>query len=189
VLDALLTREIDGWSYKHSRYLSGFEDGTENPALMIAPSIATIPDGRPGAGGSVVLFQQWEHHAKEWDSLPVPDQEKVIGRTKLESVEFSEAVQLETSHVSRTTVEMEGREHKIFRRNTAYGNATAHGTVFVGFSQDRDRLEPDVAPHGRRRWHSRRADALLAHCRRSPRRPTPTSQHEAAKSECGLFFT
>jgi putative iron-dependent peroxidase len=138
---ALVAREIDGWSYKHNRDLTGFEDGTENPALMIAPSIATIPAGRPGAGGSVLLFQLWEHHAKEWDSLPVPEQEKVIGRTKSGSVEFSDAVQLETSHVSRTTVEMDGSEHKIFRRNTAYGNATVHGTVFVGFSQDRDRLE------------------------------------------------
>jgi putative iron-dependent peroxidase len=54
---ATLVRELDGWSYKHSRDLTGFEDGTENPALMIAPSIATMPDGLPGAGGSVLLFQ------------------------------------------------------------------------------------------------------------------------------------
>jgi putative iron-dependent peroxidase len=138
---ALLTRQIDGWSYRHSRDLTGFEDGTENPGPTSAPSVATIPDGSPGAGGSVLLFQQWEHHAKEWDSLPVPDQEKVIGRTKLDSVEFAEGVQPETSHVSRTTVEVDGTERKIFRRNTAYGNPTAHGTVFVGFSADRDRLE------------------------------------------------
>ena len=30
---------------------------------------------------------------------------------------------------------------KIFRRNVAYGNMTDHGTMFVGFSRDRDRLD------------------------------------------------
>ena len=46
----------------------------------------------------------------------------------------------EDSHVSRTTVEEDGEERKIFRRNTAYGNVSDHGTVFVGFSSDQDRL-------------------------------------------------
>ncbi len=138
---ATLVREIDGWSYKHSRDLTGFEDGTKNPALMMAPSIATIPDGQPGAGGSVLLFQQWQHRTAAWEALPVAQQEQVIGRTKPDSIELAEDVQPETSHVSRTTVEIDGSEHKIFRRNTAYGNVTAHGTVFVGFSQDRERLE------------------------------------------------
>lgn len=50
-------------------------------------------------------------------------------------------MQPETSHVSRTTVEIDGSEQEIFRRNAAYGNVTTHGTVFVGFSQDRVRLE------------------------------------------------
>lgn len=138
---ARLVRELAGWSYKHSRDLTGFEDGTKNPALMIAPGIATIPDGEPGAGGSVLLFQQWQHRTAVWEALPVAEQERVIGRTKADSVELPEDVQPETSHVSRTTVEIDGTEHKIFRRNTAFGNVTAHGTVFVGFSQDRQRLE------------------------------------------------
>ncbi len=138
---ASVTRELDGWSYKHSRDLTGFEDGTENPSLMIAPGVATIPGQRPGAGGSVLLVQQWEHDSKAWEALAVSDQERVIGRSKAESIELPEEVQPETSHVSRTTVEIHGNEQKIFRRNTAYGNAVAHGTIFVGFSQDRDRLE------------------------------------------------
>jgi porphyrinogen peroxidase len=46
-----------------------------------------------------------------------------------------------TSGYSRTTVDEDGEERKIFRRNTAYGNVTAHGTVFVGFSADQYRLD------------------------------------------------
>ncbi len=138
---ATLERELNGWSYKHSRDLTGFEDGTENPALMIAPRIATIPDGAPGAGGTILLFQQWHHHAAEWEALPERAQELVIGRTKPDSVELAEDVMPEDSHVSRTTVEEDGDERKIFRRNTAYGTPTAFGTVFVGFSADQQRLD------------------------------------------------
>ncbi|HEV8021144.1 MAG TPA: Dyp-type peroxidase [Candidatus Lustribacter sp.] len=133
-------RELDGWSYRHSRDLTGFEDGTKNPALMIAPSIATVPDGSPGAGGSVLLFQQWEHQTAAWEGIGDAAQERVIGRTKPDSVEFPEATMPKDSHVSRTTVDVDGTERKIFRRNTAYGNVTTHGTVFVGFSADQQRL-------------------------------------------------
>jgi putative iron-dependent peroxidase len=138
---AKIERELDGWSYRHSRDLTGFEDGTENPALMIAPSVATIPDGEPGAAGTVLLYQQWQHQTSEWEALPDDAQERVMGRTKADSTEFAEDVMPADSHVSRTTVDEDGEERKIFRRNTAYGNVTTHGTVFVGFSADQQRLD------------------------------------------------
>ncbi len=47
---------------------------------------------------------------------------------------------LPTAHVARTALEGDGEELPIFRRNTAYGTATDHGTLFVGFSQDQRRL-------------------------------------------------
>jgi porphyrinogen peroxidase len=137
----ILVSELDGWSYRHSRDLTGFEDGTENPALMIAPGIATIPDGAPGAGGTVLLFQQWEHQTAAWEAIGDPAQERVIGRTKADSTEFPADVMPADSHVSRTTVDENGEERKIFRRNTAYGNVMTHGTVFVGFSADQWRLD------------------------------------------------
>ncbi|HEY0799125.1 MAG TPA: Dyp-type peroxidase, partial [Candidatus Baltobacteraceae bacterium] len=124
---ATLTSELNGWSYRHSRDLTGFEDGTKNPSLMFAPDIATIPDGAPGAGGTVLLYQKWRHQSAEWEALPVETQERVIGRTKPESTELAEAVMPPDSHVSRTTVDVNGEERKIFRRNTAYGNVSEHG--------------------------------------------------------------
>ena len=108
---------------------------------MIAPSVATIPDGEPGAAGTVLLYQQWQHQTSEWEALPDDAQERVMGRTKADSTEFAEDVMPADSHVSRTTVDEDGEERKIFRRNTAYGNVTTHGTVFVGFSADQQRLD------------------------------------------------
>jgi porphyrinogen peroxidase len=138
---ATLTRELSGWSYLHSRDLTGFEDGTENPVLMIAPQIATVPDGAPGAGGTVLLFQQWRHRTAEWEALPVEKQENVIGRSKPASIEIPEDQMPKDAHVPRTTVDENGEERKIFRRNTAYGTVSEHGTVFVGFSADQQRLD------------------------------------------------
>ena len=138
---AKVEREIVGWSYRHSRDLTGFEDGTENPSLLEAPTVATVANGAPGAGGSVLLFQQWRHLADDWSALPQEAQERVIGRTKPDSVELPEDVMPVDAHVPRTTVEENGEELDIFRRNVPYGSVRDHGTVFVGFSADQHRLD------------------------------------------------
>src|SRR5204863_10216562 len=89
---AHLATEVAGWTYKESRDLTGFIDGTENPPLSEAPEVALIPDGSVSASGSVVLVQQWMHNAAAFEVLPVEEQEKVIGRTKQTSIELDEEV-------------------------------------------------------------------------------------------------
>lgn len=137
---ATLAIEVAGWTYKENRDLTGFIDGTENPSLSEAPDVALIPEGQPGAGGSVVLVQKWTHDAAAFEALSVEEQEKVIGRTKADSIELDEEVRGKQSHVSRTVVEIDGVEHHIFRRNTPFGTATEHGTMFIGFSHDQSLL-------------------------------------------------
>jgi putative iron-dependent peroxidase len=137
---AKLERELSGWSYKHSRDLTGFEDGTENPTLMQAPLVTLVPDGKPGAGGSVLLFQKWRHDGKLFLDLPVSEQEKVIGRTKPDSVEFAADEMPNDAHVKRNKVYVGGAEQDIFRRNVPYGTVVEHGTAFVGFSTDQYRI-------------------------------------------------
>jgi putative iron-dependent peroxidase len=129
---AVLADETVGWSYHRDLDLTGFIDGTENPPLSTAPSMVLVPDGTPGAGGSVLLLQKWEHDAASWMPLPVPEQERVIGRTKLDSIELDDRPA--TSHAARTDQDEFGH---IFRRNTPYGSVLNHGTMFVGFSATR----------------------------------------------------
>lgn len=137
---ATLVRETTGWSYRHNRDLTGFEDGTKNPTLDAAPEIVLIDEGKPGAGGSVLLFQLWRHEPT-WKALAQPVQERVIGRTKPDSVEFDAAKMPPDSHVSRTTVKTPAGELKIFRRNVPYGDVGEHGTVFIGFSAEQERMQ------------------------------------------------
>jgi putative iron-dependent peroxidase len=89
----------------------------------------------PGAGGTVLLLQKWAHDAARWESLDVAAQERVIGRRKPDSVELDP--KSSDSHVARTDQDKFGH---IFRRNMPYGTVTNHGTVFVGFSAEQQRL-------------------------------------------------
>jgi porphyrinogen peroxidase len=132
---ASVVDETSSWSYRHDQDLTGFIDGTENPTLIDAPEVALISEGAPGEGGTVLLLQKWVHDAAAWESLPVAEQERVMGRTKLDSVELEDRP--DDSHVGSTDQERFG---DIFRRNTPYGTVTDHGTMFVGFASDQHRL-------------------------------------------------
>ena len=133
---ATLAHEMVGWPYHHDRDLTGFEDGTENPTLVEATTAAVIADGEPGEGGSVLLLQQWEHDADRWAALSIAKQEAAMGRRKATSEELDPKPA--TSHVAKTDQDTFG---KIFRRNVGYGSLISHGTIFVGFSRDRGRLD------------------------------------------------
>jgi porphyrinogen peroxidase len=130
-----VAEETSAWAYHHDRDLTGFVDGSENPSLLDAPSVALIPEGQPGAGGTVLLLQKWTHDAAQWEALDVPSQERVMGRTKSDSTELSPRPPY--SHVTRTDQDQFG---DIFRRNMPFGSVTHHGTMFVGFSCEQSRL-------------------------------------------------
>src|SRR5882762_12036534 len=70
-LDAVasVAEETSSWPYRHDRDLTGFIDGTENPTLLEAPTAALLPEGVPGAAGSVLLLQKWKHQVTEWEAL------------------------------------------------------------------------------------------------------------------------
>ena len=132
---ASIADETSSWPYLHDRDLTGFIDGSENPTLIDAPDVALIPEGKPGAGGTILLLQQWVHDAAAWESLPVETQETVIGRTKPDSIELEDKAA--DSHVASTDQDEFGH---IFRRNMPYGTVMNHGTMFVGFSAEQVRL-------------------------------------------------
>jgi porphyrinogen peroxidase len=133
---ARVGEETSSWSYHHDLDLTGFIDGTENPTLGEAQQLVVVPDGSPGAGGSVLLLQKWQHDAEAWESLAVERQEQVIGRTKTDSIELDPRPA--DSHVASTDQDTFGT---ILRRNMAYGTVTDHGTMFVGFAASRAPLQ------------------------------------------------
>src|SRR5580658_1533162 len=132
---ASLGEETSSWPYRHDRDLTGFIDGSENPTLLDAPAAALLPEGLPGAAGTILLLQKWKHKTAEWEALPIGQQERIMGRTKLDSIELDNKPS--DSHVARTDQDKFG---SVFRRNMPYGSVDDHGTVFVGFSAEQKRL-------------------------------------------------
>ena len=128
--------------HRDSRDLTGFIDGSANPTMLEAPAAALIPDGEPGGGGSHVLFMRWIHDLDKFEALPVADQERVIGRSKPESTEFTGDALPATAHIARTQIEDEsGTELPIYRRSVPYGTIGEHGLCFLAFSADRGRFD------------------------------------------------
>lgn len=131
--------EVHGFKYFDERDLMGFVDGTENPVGPAALDAALVSlDQDPDfAGGSYVIVQKYLHDLDAWNRLPVAEQERVIGRTKLEDIELDDAVKPADSHVALTTiVEDDGTERQIVRDNMPFGRVGAgeFGTYFIGYS-------------------------------------------------------
>jgi len=136
---ATVALEVAGFVYHDGRDLTGFIDGTENPALEAAYEVATIADGA-GAGGAFAITQRWVHDLEAFNALPVAQQEAVVGRTKPDSVQLDDDVRPPTSHVTRMIIEEDGEELAIYRRSVPYGTVGEHGLHFVAFIAQPDRF-------------------------------------------------
>jgi putative iron-dependent peroxidase len=137
--------EVHGFRYFDERDLLGFVDGTENPVGEVAEEYVIVGDEDPDfAGGSYVVVQKYLHDLEAWNALPVEEQERVIGRTKLADIELPDEVKPPDSHVALTTIEdPDGTEHKIVRDNMPFGTVGKgeFGTYFIGYSRSPDVTE------------------------------------------------
>lgn len=139
---ATLVEDRPAFTYRDGRDLSGFVDGTENPPLNEAAGEITVPEGTPGAGGTIVFVQRWVHDLEKFHAFDVDEQERIIGRTKLTDEELPDDVKPHNAHIARVVIEDEdGEELEVFRRSTPYGDASEHGLMFVAFTRDRARID------------------------------------------------
>lgn len=130
--------ETVGFRYFEQRDLLGFVDGTENPEGSAAVTAAVIGAEDPEfAGGSYVIVQKYLHTMDEWRALPVEEQERVIGRTKLDDFELSDEDKPANSHVAVNTVEdADGNEQQILRANMPFGSVKdgEFGTYYIAYA-------------------------------------------------------
>ncbi len=130
--------EVHGFRYFDERDLIGFVDGTENPAGQAAASAAIIgAEDQDFAGGSYVIVQKYLHDVRAWNRLPVEEQEKVIGRTKLADIEMPDDVKPANSHVAlNTIIEPDGTQRQILRANMPFGapGRGEFGTYYIGYA-------------------------------------------------------
>lgn len=131
--------EVHGFRFFDNRDLLGFVDGTENPAGRIAAGATMMGDEDPDfAGSSYVHVQKYVHDMTSWDALSVTEQERVIGRTKLEDIELGDEAKPPNSHVALNVItDDDGNELKIVRHNMPFGEVGKgqYGTYFIGYSR------------------------------------------------------
>lgn len=123
--------ETYGFRYLDARDMTDFVDGTENPKAEARQEVAIVPEGE-FAGGSYVMVQRFVHNLPAWNRLNVSAQEKVIGRTKPDSVELDNVPA--ASHVGRVDIKEEGKGLKIVRHSLPYGSVSGeHGLLFIAY--------------------------------------------------------
>ena len=131
--------ETHGFKFFDNRDLMGFVDGTENPDGPIALSATQIGDEDPDfAGGCYVHVQKYVHDMDSWNSLSTEEQERVIGRTKLDDIELDDAVKPANSHLALNVItDDDGTELKIVRHNMPFGEIGKgeFGTYYIGYSR------------------------------------------------------
>lgn len=133
--------EVHGFRYWDERDLLGFVDGTESPQLNhLAAPVALVGAEDPAyTGGSYVVVQKYLHDLASWETLPVAEQERIIGREKLSDIELPDEVKPSNSHVAATSiVDPDGTARQIVRDNMPFGNVAAgeFGTYFIGYTAD-----------------------------------------------------
>lgn len=123
--------EKNGFAYKDSRDLTNFIDGTENPH----GTQARMSAGLTVNGESYALVQRFIHNLPKWEKVSVPEQEMVIGRTKLDSTQLNPVPH--NSHVGRTDVKENGKGLKIVRQSMPYGSpGSDKGLWFTAYCHD-----------------------------------------------------
>jgi porphyrinogen peroxidase len=131
--------EVHGFRFFDNRDLLGFVDGTENPDGPLAISATQIGDEDPDfAMGCYVHVQKYVHDMAAWESLSVSEQERVIGRTKLDDIELDDEKKPANSHLALNVItDDEGNELKIVRHNMPFGEVGKgeFGTYFIGYSR------------------------------------------------------
>jgi putative iron-dependent peroxidase len=136
---AKVVDEVHGFRSFDDRDLLGFVDGTENPeGAALAAAVLIGDEDADFAGGSYVIQQKYVHDLATWDALPVEEQERVIGRTKLSDLELPDDVKPSNSHVAlNTIVDDDGEEQQIVRMNMPFGRLGAgeFGTYFIGYAR------------------------------------------------------
>ena len=131
--------EVHGFRYFDERDLIGFVDGTESPGgrAGIQAAIVTADRDPDFAGGSYVIVQKYVHDIPGWNALSVAEQERVIGRSKLDDIEMPDDVKPANSHVALNTLTgPDGEQLQIIRANMPFGQVGTgeFGTYYIAYA-------------------------------------------------------
>ena len=135
-----LEQTLDAFRHDIGRDLSGYEDGTENPAGKDAIATAFVHGQGSGMdGSSFVAVQQWLHDFDQLDAMSPQQRDHAIGRQISDNKEIEDAPT--SAHVKRTAQENFTPEAFVLRRSMPWTRGNDAGLVFVAFGHSLDSFE------------------------------------------------
>jgi putative iron-dependent peroxidase len=142
---ATIVDETHGFKYFDNRDLLGFVDGTENPQGAAVDRATLIGAEDPDfAGGSYVIVQKYLHDLDAWNALPTEQQERIIGRQKVNDIELTDDVKPSFAHNALNSLTgPDGKEIQILRDNMPFGTLGSRefGTYFIGYARSPEPTE------------------------------------------------
>ena len=89
-------------------------------------------DGGEFAGGSYIHVQRWVHAMSDWEKLALKAQEDIIGRTKVDNIEYESADKPLTAHIKRVNLKTpKGESMEILRQSMPWGTMREQGLYFI----------------------------------------------------------
>lgn len=129
-----LVEQVKGFRYLDGRDLTGFVDGTENPKGRHKRKVALVsPESDPDfEGGSYIHMQRYRHNLSSWEHLSLQEQEDIVGRTKIENVEYKSEDKSPCAHIKRVNLKNSNNESlEILRQSMPYGHMKIQGLLFI----------------------------------------------------------
>jgi putative iron-dependent peroxidase len=134
---------LDAFVYDGGRDLTGYEDGTENPAGDAATAAAIVGAEQPLlAGSSFVAVQRWRHDLGRFEQMPSAERDRCIGRRRCDNEEIDDAP--ESAHVKRTAQESFTPPAFVLRRSMPWAEGPCGGLMFVAFATSFDPFEAQL---------------------------------------------
>ena len=90
-----------------------------------------------------MIVQKYLHDLGRWNAIPVEQQEKIVGRTKLSDIELADAAKPSFAHNVLTSITQDGQAVEILRDNMPFGDVGKgeFGTYFIGYARSPSRIE------------------------------------------------
>ncbi|QUX91451.1 peroxidase [Marinomonas sp. A3A] len=132
-----LVEEVSCFKYLDNRDLTGFVDGTENPAGEQRKAVALVGDEDPSFEyGSYFNLMRFVHDLDKWEKEDLKTQEDIFGRTKHTNQEYPSAEKSVHAHTKRTSLKDEnGNSMEILRHSMPFASSTEKGLMFASYSK------------------------------------------------------
>jgi putative iron-dependent peroxidase len=131
-----LLEQLQGFRYLDGRDLTGFIDTPQNPKGSRKRQIALVdPINQPVfAGGSYLHLQRRHYDIAHWQKLDIPQQEEIMGISKIEGVPLQQPLLLTNSHMLINRMGSIENSPLLVMQNMPFAEQNSQGLISLSYS-------------------------------------------------------